>query len=184
MQHKHSILLILPHIATHFTISTKMATKRSRDNEQEAVAMANYLMILSGIGKSDNLPRGRVFECKTCNRQFTSFQALGGHCASHKRPKLLAGDLVKHVAVKPKTHECSICGVEFALGQALGGHMRRHRAEMESHSSSTNASDATGSHEMVVKEVPVLKKSNSSCKRVWGLDLNLMPYDNYLKLGW
>ncbi|WOG95798.1 hypothetical protein DCAR_0415127 [Daucus carota subsp. sativus] len=161
-----------------------MATKRSRDNEQEAVAMANYLMILSGIGKSDNLPRGRVFECKTCNRQFTSFQALGGHCASHKRPKLLAGDLVKHVAVKPKTHECSICGVEFALGQALGGHMRRHRAEMESHSSSTNASDATGSHEMVVKEVPVLKKSNSSCKRVWGLDLNLMPYDNYLKLGW
>ncbi|KAL7084908.1 hypothetical protein ACP275_14G251000 [Erythranthe tilingii] len=28
-----------------------------------------------------------VYECKTCNRTFPSFQALGGHRASHKRPK-------------------------------------------------------------------------------------------------
>ncbi|GFQ01012.1 zinc finger protein zat5 [Phtheirospermum japonicum] len=31
-----------------------------------------------------------VYECKTCNRAFPSFQALGGHRASHKRPKLAA----------------------------------------------------------------------------------------------
>lgn len=29
-----------------------------------------------------------VYECKTCNRTFPSFQALGGHRASHKKPKL------------------------------------------------------------------------------------------------
>ncbi|PWA92589.1 Zinc finger, C2H2 [Artemisia annua] len=29
-----------------------------------------------------------VYECKTCNRSFPSFQALGGHRASHKKPKL------------------------------------------------------------------------------------------------
>ncbi|KAK4286406.1 hypothetical protein QN277_002966 [Acacia crassicarpa] len=29
-----------------------------------------------------------VYECKTCNRSFPSFQALGGHRASHKRPRL------------------------------------------------------------------------------------------------
>lgn len=182
-----------------------MAMKRSREDEQrevEAVSMANYFMLLSSIGKSETtLPTVRVFECKTCNRQFTSFQALGGHCASHKRPKLMAADRLKHAAVivKPKTHECSICGVEFALGQALGGHMRRHRAQMEANFSTSNnttascgassqntASEITISHETVVKSMPVLKQSNSSCKRVWGLDLNLnsMPYDDYLKLGW
>ncbi|KAL8152860.1 hypothetical protein V2J09_010620 [Rumex salicifolius] len=29
-----------------------------------------------------------VYECKTCNRCFPSFQALGGHRASHRKPKL------------------------------------------------------------------------------------------------
>ncbi|KAL6493756.1 hypothetical protein OROGR_032091 [Orobanche gracilis] len=28
-----------------------------------------------------------VYTCKTCNRSFPSFQALGGHRASHKKPK-------------------------------------------------------------------------------------------------
>ncbi|KAK1398546.1 Zinc finger protein ZAT11 [Heracleum sosnowskyi] len=154
-----------------------MAMKRSREDE---LAMANYLMLLSQIGKSETLPTDRVYECKTCNRQFPSFQALGGHRASHKKPKLMAGDLLQ-VPVKPKSHECSICGAEFALGQALGGHMRRHRAEMEANSTSTSTS-ISDDHK-IVKAVPILKKSNT-CKRVWGLDLNLMPYDNYLKLGW
>ncbi|KAK7278603.1 hypothetical protein RJT34_23635 [Clitoria ternatea] len=31
-----------------------------------------------------------VYECKTCNRTFPSFQALGGHRASHKKPKAMA----------------------------------------------------------------------------------------------
>ncbi|KAL4576998.1 hypothetical protein LXL04_013099 [Taraxacum kok-saghyz] len=32
------------------------------------------------------------YECKTCNRAFPSFQALGGHRASHKKPKLNVED--------------------------------------------------------------------------------------------
>ncbi|KAL8146160.1 hypothetical protein AgCh_004047 [Apium graveolens] len=155
-----------------------MTMKRSREDE---VTMANCLMLLSQIGKSETLSTGRVYECKTCNRQFPSFQALGGHRASHKKPKLMAGDLLQVVPMKPKTHECSICGAEFALGQALGGHMRRHRAEMEANSSST--STTISDDNKAVEGVPILKKSNS-CKRVWGLDLNLMPYDHdFLKLG-
>ncbi|CAN4126583.1 unnamed protein product [Withania somnifera] len=46
------------------------------------------------IGTSTNLVDGTkagmyVYECKTCNRTFPSFQALGGHRASHKNPKTL-----------------------------------------------------------------------------------------------
>ncbi|KAJ4825042.1 hypothetical protein Tsubulata_009707 [Turnera subulata] len=33
-----------------------------------------------------------VYECKTCNRSFPSFQALGGHRASHKKPKPIVED--------------------------------------------------------------------------------------------
>lgn len=33
-----------------------------------------------------------VYECKTCSRTFPSFQALGGHRASHKKPKAIHND--------------------------------------------------------------------------------------------
>ncbi|GFQ05062.1 zinc finger protein zat5 [Phtheirospermum japonicum] len=83
-----------------------------------------------------------VYECKVCSRTFPSFQALGGHRASHKKPKptmvdadrkkspppISANRIVLNIENKSKIHECSICGSEFASGQALGGHMRRHRS--------------------------------------------------------
>nr|GMC51011.1 zinc finger protein ZAT5-like [Ipomoea batatas] len=92
-----------------------------------------------------------VYECKTCNRVFPSFQALGGHRASHRKPKAaeqnqesveddvttlslqIPGRAAAVVSSPPRNkvsnriHECSICGAEFSSGQALGGHMRRHR---------------------------------------------------------
>ncbi|XP_030537451.1 zinc finger protein ZAT8-like [Rhodamnia argentea] len=154
--------------------------KRERgDTEVEALAMANCLMLLSRVGESPDSnrkswPTERMFACKTCNREFSSFQALGGHRASHKRPKLISGDLF-HLGraadsspAKPKAHECSICGLEFPIGQALGGHMRRHRAAM------------TESLAAAAKPVPVLKKSNS--KRVMCLDLNSSPMEDDLTL--
>ncbi|XLR41058.1 hypothetical protein S83_025718 [Arachis hypogaea] len=36
-----------------------------------------------------------IYECKTCNRTFPSFQALGGHRASHKKPKVTSDDKKK-----------------------------------------------------------------------------------------
>lgn len=83
------------------------------------------------------------YECKTCNRTFPSFQALGGHRASHKKPKAAIITPLPAQAHREcveeaqfnrprlqmaKIHECSVCGLEFMSGQALGGHMRRHRA--------------------------------------------------------
>jgi C2H2-type zinc finger len=94
--------------------------------EANNVDMAKMLVFLSH-NNNDMMPKhsdhDRVFECKTCNKQFSSFQALGGHRASHKKPRLVGEDGNS----KPRMHECPICGLEFAIGQALGGHMRRHR---------------------------------------------------------
>ncbi|KAM7496583.1 hypothetical protein LguiA_020997 [Lonicera macranthoides] len=133
-----------------------MTVKRSReDNEVEDIARANCLRLLSRIG-----PASRLFSCKACNRQFSSFQALGGHRASHKRlmvsPPTPGSSPTPY---KPKTHLCSICGLEFAIGQALGGHMRRHRQ----------------------KEGTVTKKRDGRSDLCF--DLNLTPYENYLEFS-
>jgi hypothetical protein len=90
--------------------------------------------------------RGR-YKCDTCNKVFRSYQALGGHRASHKKNmKLVAengGDSISNhhdhknkiennVVVnhnnngEKRIHECPICFREFSSGQALGGHKRTH----------------------------------------------------------
>lgn len=118
------------------------------------------------------------YECKTCNKKFSCFQALGGHRASHKRMKVIDGEELKEEAKslslwnEPKMHECSICGMRFSLGQALGGHMRKHRA-------ATN--EGLSSMKQMIAKIPILKRSNS--KRIMCLDLNLTPLENDLAFG-
>ncbi|KAI8550071.1 hypothetical protein RHMOL_Rhmol06G0075700 [Rhododendron molle] len=76
-----------------------------------------------------------VHKCSVCNKAFGSYQALGGHKASHRK---LAGADDQSTTTKTtttvtaavngsgRTHECSICHKCFPTGQALGGHKRRH----------------------------------------------------------
>lgn len=106
--------------------------KRSRG--QEEVEGAGLLLMLS-LSCGTKAPASRAkekakaaeegeFKCKTCSRRFVTFQALGGHRTSHKRPRV---DRPAAGKESGGSHRCGICGVEFALGQALGGHMRRHK---------------------------------------------------------
>ncbi|KAL2526161.1 Zinc finger protein ZAT11 [Abeliophyllum distichum] len=159
--------------------------KRGEEEEagQNMKSMANCLVLLSNGGAFDSdvdSSAARVFECKTCNRQFPSFQALGGHRASHKKARMMgeqhAGELRTSPA-KLKTHECPVCGLEFAIGQALGGHMRRHRtaAVNENHLPKPPALSSPPPHPH-----PIVKRSNS--RRVFGLDLNLTPSENQFLL--
>ncbi|KAM1648313.1 hypothetical protein ACFX1Q_010341 [Malus domestica] len=143
--------------------------------------MAKCLMLLScGMQTKTCSSSNDVFECKTCNRKFASFQALGGHRASHKRPRTSTShddeDRKNEPDKKAKTHECLICGSKFGMGQALGGHMRRHKA------SNMNMASFPHAPSVVSSKIPVLTRSNS--KRVMSLemDLNLTPLENDLKL--
>ncbi|XP_030529051.1 zinc finger protein ZAT11-like [Rhodamnia argentea] len=156
--------------------------KRACDNGVSTMSldMANCLMFLSC--DVNTMPRrtdchAGAFECKTCKRQFHSFQALGGHRTSHKRQRLSESKvegctkLRLGSTVKPKMHECSICGLKLTNGQALGGHMRKHRANILS-KVAMNANSV----------IPVFRRSNSNNRRVMSLDLNLSPLENDLKI--
>ncbi|OIV96366.1 hypothetical protein TanjilG_09793 [Lupinus angustifolius] len=99
------------------------------------------------------------YKCSVCNKAFPSYQALGGHKASHRK---LAGanggeDQPTSSAVTTtsattasskggnKTHECSICHKSFPTGQALGGHKRCHYDGGAGNSSVVTASEGVGS---------------------------------------
>jgi C2H2-type zinc finger len=111
------------------------SNKHARGNYKQTRA-ANLLLSLAHP-KQTNKPKRRktkipgVFECKTCDRQFPSFQALGGHMTSHLRSKVRFDGLSLAIGSTkfkgPKRHVCNLCGKEFRLGQALGGHKRLHR---------------------------------------------------------
>ncbi|CAD6211622.1 unnamed protein product [Miscanthus lutarioriparius] len=122
------------------------------------------------------------FRCAVCGKAFASYQALGGHKSSHRKPptpeqyaaafaataQTASGGDFDETTASPGSaasggpHRCTICRRGFATGQALGGHKRCHYWDgTSSVSVSLSASaSATGS---------------SSGVTVRNLDLNLMP---------
>ncbi|MED6181930.1 hypothetical protein PIB30_023953 [Stylosanthes scabra] len=84
------------------------------------------------------------YKCSVCNKAFPSYQALGGHKASHRKNATTGGGAGDEISTSSaattssatatavsgggsgKTHECSICHKTFPTGQALGGHKRCH----------------------------------------------------------
>ncbi|CAL1398284.1 unnamed protein product [Linum trigynum] len=88
--------------------ATSSAQSSAESTCTEEEDMANCLILLAQGRRSASPPpppapiegpaaaeqqRGVfVYQCKTCDRCFSSFQALGGHRASHKKPRIAGGD--------------------------------------------------------------------------------------------
>lgn len=90
------------------------------------------------------------YKCAVCGKGFPSYQALGGHKASHRKSAAAAaaaaaaassagadepstsatnsggGAAAASLSGGGRSHECSICHKSFPTGQALGGHKRCH----------------------------------------------------------
>ncbi|KAM0906672.1 hypothetical protein ACQ4PT_016636 [Festuca glaucescens] len=118
--------------------------KRSRRQQQRAPSEEEHLalsLLMLARGHRDQRASSPTQEhaCSVCGKAFASYQALGGHKASH-RPKPPPAAAVAEPAASPvassstssgaggggKVHECSVCKKTFPTGQALGGHKRCH----------------------------------------------------------
>nr|XP_027124064.1 uncharacterized protein LOC113740730 [Coffea arabica] len=111
------------------------------------------------------------FRCSTCDKTFSSHQALGGHRSSHNKFKATVqntadgsspfpfghenrANLVSQTAVEndeikgveaskfaENIHECTLCKKTFPSGQALGGHKRCHWQSLSSQVASPEAEE-------------------------------------------
>nr|GMD61351.1 Mental retardation GTPase activating protein [Ipomoea batatas] len=137
--------------------------RRNRDDDVESLAMANCVMLISRMDEEQIAMSGRVYECKTCRKKFHSFQALGGHRASHKRPRMPS----------EKKHVCTVCGLEFERGQALGGHMSKHRTHAQplplpaQHNNNIKSADNLLSDSKVVVKEQHEEKESFHGKEFW-----------------
>ncbi|KAF2552300.1 hypothetical protein F2Q68_00035087 [Brassica cretica] len=144
-------------------------SKRSRydfnhHNLTEEEYLAFCLMLLARDGNRQLLPLPPVaeksslsYKCSVCDKSFSSYQALGGHKASHRKNLSHAhsagGDEQSTSSATTtsavttgsgKSHVCSICHKSFPSGQALGGHKRCHY-EGNNNTSSVSNSEGAGS---------------------------------------
>ncbi|MQL94815.1 hypothetical protein Taro_027475 [Colocasia esculenta] len=141
--------------------------KRSRrhspsPSEEEHLALC-LIMLARGGGADGRSPPRRhgsptpapaasklLFSCSVCGKAFPSYQALGGHKASHRKPPAApptdgADSSATAISLGPaatgssaslgagRPHECSLCGKVFPTGQALGGHKRCHYWDAAAH---------------------------------------------------
>lgn len=125
-------------------------------------------------------PLKLTHKCSVCDKAFPSYQALGGHKASHRKSSsenqtTAAAAVNDNASVSTSTgnggkmHECSICHKSFPTGQALGGHKRCHyEGGKSSNSTNSNVHANTSSAVTTTSD-----GGAASAHSLRGFDLNL-----------
>ncbi|XVF01378.1 hypothetical protein REPUB_Repub04eG0083100 [Reevesia pubescens] len=126
------------------------------------------------------------YKCSVCNKAFSSYQALGGHKASHRKsstdsaattnadnPSTSSTTTISATSGSGKAHECSICHKTFPTGQALGGHKRRHYEG--GNNNNNNSNKKSGSVSVSVSGVTLSDGGalSQSHRDTFDFDLNL-----------
>ncbi|KAG0481634.1 hypothetical protein HPP92_012492 [Vanilla planifolia] len=126
-------------------------------------------------------PQKLEHACTVCGKNFGSYQALGGHMASHRKllpsdDRLSAGFQATSASSSGagKVHQCLICHKTFPTGQALGGHKRRHYDGTIG--SAAGAGNAANSALSISSEAA---SGVGGPIRGFGLDLNLPPVQEF-----
>jgi hypothetical protein len=117
-------------------ISVTGSTKDISGDTIQMMEVADLLIKLSqkeeNVVKVPSSPSVRVLMCRTCNKIFDSYHALGGHRSIHNKPKQ-THHLVNTATSSSGSGElqnlkfrCCKCNERFLTGQSLGGHKRKH----------------------------------------------------------
>ncbi|XP_047322549.1 zinc finger protein ZAT10-like [Impatiens glandulifera] len=146
-----------------WTKKSRSKRPRSTESSTEEEYLAICLIMLARGSRDDPISqpiqsdsKSGSYKCTVCDKSFNSYQALGGHKASHRKPVSVSADeqpstsITNVSAINPlnpsgRMHECTICHKSFTTGQALGGHKRRHYDGGNSNSSAVSSSDGAGS---------------------------------------
>ncbi|ERM93944.1 hypothetical protein AMTRI_Chr12g238250 [Amborella trichopoda] len=129
-------------------------TKRTHHrSEEEYLALCLVMLARGGHAfpepTSNQSEPSLAYKCGVCDKAFSSYQALGGHKASHRKLMGATADPTsagssQRTSGANKVHQCSVCNKMFASGQALGGHKRCHWDGGVSGSTDGGSSSITG----------------------------------------
>ncbi|XP_020259596.1 LOW QUALITY PROTEIN: zinc finger protein ZAT9-like [Asparagus officinalis] len=128
---EEDVALSLMILSRDFWAPVTKSTEQLMDKDEEEYEI--------GIEEHRSRNNRSRYQCRTCKKVFRSYQALGGHRASHKKANgcvppapiknkdpLAARILVHDANAERVHHECPVCYRVFSSGQALGGHKRSH----------------------------------------------------------
>ncbi|PSS26370.1 Zinc finger protein [Actinidia chinensis var. chinensis] len=131
--------------------------------------------------KSSKARGGRAkYICETCFKVFRSYQALGGHRASHKKPRVqnnMVSEPEPESKNGEKVHECPYCFRVFSSGQALGGHKRSHVTG----SSSTTTKVAPNKSKFVESLIDLNLPAPMEEDEISQIELSAVSYAEFVK---
>ncbi|CAN8259847.1 unnamed protein product [Cochlearia groenlandica] len=82
-----------PHLQTRNLMKSYQEHSHNNNNNDYYTTSSRRFLETTSSNGSGGRAGYYVYQCKTCDRTFPSFQALGGHRASHKKPKAAAPSL-------------------------------------------------------------------------------------------
>jgi len=143
MEASHEQLLSLDSTEQTINITKVNITQKGINLPQSPIPFSIIAYSSTREGGTRESARYSVYTCKTCNKTFPSFQALGGHRKGRKKHRKghrkghnnnntnTTTATTNNNNNKTKVYGCSICGSKFTSGQGLGGHMNFHHAPVE-----------------------------------------------------